>query len=144
MELVDHLDSATFDTGTPPGVDFYRHVNGGWLDANPVPPEFPGWGAGFEVHVRNEQILHEILSEASESPAREGSPAQMVGDYFAAGMDELAIADRDITPLRSLLEGIASVDTIEDLRGCMLELVRRAPFPQSPHHRRPAAHRRHG
>jgi putative endopeptidase len=124
MELVDHLDSATFDTGTPPGVDFYRHVNGGWLDANPVPPEFPGWGAGFEVHVRNEQILHEILSEASESPAREGSPAQMVGDYFAAGMDELAIADRDITPLRPLLEGIASVDTIEDLRGCMLELIR--------------------
>ena len=124
MELVDHLDFATFDTGTPPGVDFYRHVNGGWLDANPVPPEYPGWGAGLEVHVRNEQILHDILMEVSESPAREGSPAQMVGDYFTAGMDEQAIADRDITSLRPLLETIASMDTIEDVRGCMLELVR--------------------
>lgn len=124
MDLIDHLDSATFDPETPPGVDFYRHVNGGWLDANPVPPEYPGWGAGLEVHVRNEQILHDILLEVSESPARDGSPAQMVGDYFAAGVDEEAIADHDITPLRPSLEVIASMDTIEDVRGCMLELVR--------------------
>ena len=125
MDPVDYLDSASFDTGTPPGVDFYRHVNGGWLDANPVPPEYPGWGAGLEVHVRNEQILHDILLEVSESPAGDGSPAQMVGDYFAAGMDEEAIAGHDITPLQRLLELIAAMDRVDDVRGCMLELVRR-------------------
>jgi putative endopeptidase len=123
MGLIDHLDSSMFDPETSPGADFYRHVNGGWLEANPVPPEYPGWGAGLEVHVRNEQILHAILMETSQSPAIDGSPAQMVGDYFAAGMDEAAIADEDISALSSRLEAIASIETVADVRDRMLELV---------------------
>jgi putative endopeptidase len=123
MDLVDHLDSSMFDPTTPPGTDFYRHVNGGWLEANPVPPEYPAWGAGLEVHVRNELILHDILLETSQSPAVDGSPAQMVGDYFAAGMDEAAIAVNDISPLRAQLDAIASIETVADVRERMLELV---------------------
>ncbi|HEU4895818.1 MAG TPA: M13 family metallopeptidase [Acidimicrobiia bacterium] len=123
MGLVDHLDPAMFDLATPAGADFYAHVNGGWLQANPVPPEYPAWGAGLEVHVRNEQILHDVLLEASRSPAVEGSPAQMVGDYYAAGMDEAAIAEEDVSALRPRLEAIASIESVADVRERMLELV---------------------
>lgn len=123
IDIVDHLDPANRDTETPPGVDFYRHVNGGWLEANPVPPEYPGWGAGLEVHVRNETILHEILVEASKSRGPAGSPARMVGDFFAAGMDEKAIANQDVAPLQDLFDAIESIRSVEDARILMPRLM---------------------
>lgn len=123
MDPVDYLDPAHFDLDTSPGEDFFRHANGGWLDANPVPRQYPAWGAGIEVHVRNEEILHEILIEASQTSGPAGSPRQMVGDFFAAGMDEEAIASEDVSPLGPLLGAIGSIETIVDLRLVMADLI---------------------
>ncbi len=39
------IDTALFDQSIAASDDFYRHVNGGWLDANPVPSEYGAWGA---------------------------------------------------------------------------------------------------
>jgi predicted metalloendopeptidase len=90
MHFTDYLDPAAFDAATSPSVDFYRHVNGGWLDAHPVPSDYPAWGAGVEVHVRNEEILHDLLLESAEETGHPmGSPPQMVGDYFASEMTRL-------------------------------------------------------
>lgn len=66
MAFIDPIDRDNFEPGTPPSEDFYRHVNGGWLDANPVPPQYPAWGASYEVHVRNEMILHDLLEGATD------------------------------------------------------------------------------
>ena len=120
MELIDHIDPTCFDPETPVGQDFYRHVNGGWLDANPVPPEYPAWGAAYEVHVRNEAILHDLLERAAAEPGPEGSVSRMVGDYFTAGMDTEAIAASGVEPLRPML---ALIDSIEDVAGLRQTLV---------------------
>jgi putative endopeptidase len=124
MEFVDHLDPSAFDPTTPPGEDFYQHVNGGWLKANPVPSEYPAWGAMFEVQVRNEGILHELLVEAAEEPGPEGTPSRMVGDYFAAGMDEAAIADIGVEPLQPLLARIDGIEDLSDLGRQLRDLKR--------------------
>ena len=124
MDLNDHIDPYLFDESTPPSEDFYRYVNGGWLDSNPVPSDYPGWGAAYEVHVRNEVILHELLIEAAQDPGPEGSVSRMVGDYFAAGMDEEAIAARGIDTLRPLLDGIARIEDLTGLRRQLVELRR--------------------
>ena len=47
------FDAADSDPSVSPADDFYRFANGGWLDANPVPPEYGAWGSAHEVHVRN-------------------------------------------------------------------------------------------
>jgi predicted metalloendopeptidase len=109
------IDPQHMDPSVPPGTDFYRYVNGRWLDANPVPPEYGAWGAFHEVHTRNEALLHELLAAAAASPADEGTPARMVGDYFAAGMDEEQIADSGTTPLQPLLDRIAAIGSVGDL-----------------------------
>lgn len=124
MAFIDHIDSADFDRTASPSDDFYRHVNGGWLAANPVPAEYPAWGAAYEVHVRNEEALHRILQEAADEEAAEGTPVQMVGDYFAAGMDEASIAAADITPLESYLDIISSVVDSKTLAEALIELHR--------------------
>jgi putative endopeptidase len=124
MQFTDYLDRSAFDPTTPPSVDFYRHVNGGWLDANPVPSEYPAWGAGLEVHVRNENILHELLLASADETGPRGSASQMVGDYFAAGMAMESIAASGTTPLHRFLDGIASIETIADVGEQMLILKR--------------------
>lgn len=123
MDLVDHLDQAFFDPSTSPGVDFYRHANGGWLDANPIPPEYPAWGASYEVHVRNENILHSLLEDAAATAAPPGSPTQMVGDYFSTGMDEEAIASAGIQPIQGLIDRIAAIESLGDVGEVLLETI---------------------
>jgi putative endopeptidase len=118
------IDPSLFDTSTPPAEDFYRHVNGGWLDTNPIPPEFPAWGAFFEVHVRNEQLLHRLLEVAADEEASEGSAMQMVGDYFAAGIDEDAVESAGVEPLRPLLDRVDALTTRDELPTIVHELQR--------------------
>lgn len=124
MDFADHLDPSSFDLSTAPSFDFYRHANGGWLDAHPVPAEYPAWGATFEVHVRNEQILHGLLEEAAAASGAEGSPTQMVGHYFAAGMDEAAISSLGVAPMQPLLDRIGAVEDRDELGSVLVELVR--------------------
>lgn len=124
MDLSDHIDQSAFDTSTTPSEDFFRYVNGGWLAENPVPSEFPAWGSFFEVHVRNETILHELLIEAAEELGPEGSARRMVGDYFDAGMNEKAIGDLGAEPLHPLLGQIDLVTGVGRLREMMPKLRR--------------------
>src|ERR1700676_2834904 len=34
------IDRSNFDMKIQPGDDFYQFTNGGWLDRNPIPPEY--------------------------------------------------------------------------------------------------------
>lgn len=124
METVDHLDPSAFDPSIPASQDFYLHVNQGWLEANPVPAEYPAWGAMFEVHVRNEKILHVLLLDAAEGPGQPGTASRMVGDYFTSGMDEGSIAENGTAPLRPLLDLIDGVTGPESLRTVLSALKR--------------------
>ena len=55
--MSDHpLDPANLDPATPAGDDFFRHANGGLLDVNQAPPEYPEWGGFLELHVRQEAL----------------------------------------------------------------------------------------
>ena len=114
------IDAALFDPETPASDDFYRHVNGGWLDANPIPPEYGAWGAGQMVHEHNQAILRRLLEEAAGRDDPQGSAGQKVGDYFAAAMDEAAIAAAGVRPLEPYLARIAAAGSVDDVR----ELVR--------------------
>ena len=118
-------DDAGFDSNYPAGSDFYRYVNAKWLAANPIPPEYGSWGAFHEVHVRNEHLLHKLLGEAAKNRGAAGSPEAMVGDYWAAGLDEAAIEQAGLDPLMDFFEMIDTVEDSTDLVGLMAVFRRR-------------------
>ncbi|MDA2978841.1 MAG: M13 family metallopeptidase [Actinomycetota bacterium] len=118
------FDPQDMDTAASPATDFWRWANGGWLDSNPVPPEYSAWGAFHELHTRNEQIVHELLKQASESGAEQGSTTQKVGDFYASGMDTDAIEAAGLDPIQDWLDLIDGIDTVEDLRTAFTELIR--------------------
>ncbi len=99
-------------------------MNGGWLDANPVPPEYGSWGAFHEVNQRNEDLLHELCERAAENAEGAGASAaeRMVGDYYAAAMDEERIAAAGVAPLGQLLAHIDAARSLDDVRAVLVEL----------------------
>lgn len=117
------IDTALFDRTVEASDDFFRHVNGGWLDAHPVPPEYGSWGAFHEVTERNQNLLHELLQHAAEK-AEAGVVTVMVGDYFAAAMDEAAVAEQGAAPLGPLLARIDGVTGVDDVSAVVCELQR--------------------
>jgi putative endopeptidase len=121
MSHTPALNPENLDPEVDPGVDFFRFANGGWLDANPVPPEYGSWGSFREVHVRNENLLHKLLKEAALG-AVAGSPESVAGRYFASGMDTQTIEEAGIGPLLPWLERIDAVASLSDLRSLAAEL----------------------
>jgi putative endopeptidase len=117
------LDPANFDRYIEPGTDFYRFANGGWIDANPVPPAYSRWAAFNEVHERNETTLHAVLEEARDSATVPGSPERMVGDFYAAGMDTDAIEGHGLERVRPWLDRITRATSLSDLHELISELA---------------------
>src|SRR3954470_1639804 len=105
------LRASDRDPSADPGVDFYRFANGGWLDANPIPPGYGAWGAFEEVARRNEVILGELLQRAAAAPA--DGLDRLLGDAFAAGLDVAAIEAAGLEPISPLLEAIEAADDHE-------------------------------
>ena len=100
------LPASDRDPTVDPGVDFYRFANGGWLDANPIPAGYAAWGSFEEVSRRNEVNLRELLERASSEPG------DMLGDYFAAGLDVAAIEAAGLEPIAPWLQAIAEADDL--------------------------------
>ena len=121
MSHVAPLDPKNMDVGAGAGVDFFRFANGGWLDANPVPPEYGSWGSFREVQVGNEILLRRLLDEAA-SDVRDRASSDIAGRYFASGLDTDTIDAAGIDPLRPWLSRIEAVDSVDDLRSLAVEL----------------------
>lgn len=128
--IVVSPDDPTFhiadtDPSTTPEKDFYRFVNGGWIDANPVPPEYGAYGAFQEVHDRNQDRLHRILDDLlASSDHLPGTPEHWVAAYYRSGMDTDAIEAMGLSPIQPWLSKIAALDSVADLAPLLAELHR--------------------
>jgi predicted metalloendopeptidase len=122
MPLPTPLDPSHRDPDTDPGADFFRFANGGWLDANPVPPAYGSWGSFHEVTVGNEALLHDLLRDAAETRRGDGSPGDVAGRFFASGMDTAAIEAAAGEPLATWFDRIDDADSVAALRALAVDL----------------------
>ncbi len=110
------IDVSSFDSTYRPGDDFYEFINAKWISNNPIPATESSWRA-FEVvddSVRNK--LKKVLeTAAADKEAAKGSSTQKVGDFFATGMDSVAIEQAGITPLKPWFDSIAAFKTTDDV-----------------------------
>ena len=81
---------ANFDRSVRPQDDFYRFVNGTWLEKTQIPPDRSNYGMFQVLQDSIQQSLRAIAESAAADPGKAGSDRQMVGDLFASYMDEAA------------------------------------------------------
>ncbi len=124
MTVADPLDPSLWDEGIPTAEDFYHHVNAKWLAANPVPAEYPMWGAFLELDHRNKELTRRLLEDAAAAGPDGDFIERLVGDFYASGMDETGIAAAGTDALRPYLERIDEVASVEDLRALNLAFHR--------------------
>src|SRR6187455_3196421 len=103
------------DTTKKPGDDFFTYVNGIWYDSAQIPASQTGVGSysflNFPQRIRLQGILDSI--SATNNPA--GSIEQKVGDFYASGMDTVAINKRSYEPIKPVLTRIDAVTDIPSL-----------------------------
>ncbi len=109
------IELSNRDTSAKPGNDFYRYVNGHWLDTYQLKPDEKRYGAFIALSYRAEDQVKAILEEISSKPAAAGSPAQQIADYYRSFMDEAALRARGIAALKPDLDYIQAIKTQKDL-----------------------------
>ena len=92
--------------------DFYRHVNGLWLQKTEIPADKSRWGAFSELQENTLPQLRGIIDAASKDPAAtQGSDTQKIGDMYASFMDQ---ATRDRLGRAPLAGDFARIDSMHD------------------------------
>jgi putative endopeptidase len=111
---------ANFDTSCAPCKDFYRYVNGAWLDRTAIPPQFPEYGIFREIQNRTEALLRSILNQAALEATTTADPTtRRIGTFYRACMDTARIESAGLSPL---LPRIRQLDSLRDRRAIMAEL----------------------
>ena len=112
------VDLTARDLSVKPGDDFFRYVNGTWLDNNDIPAERTSFGMGLIVHERAQQRVRDIIEELGARHSPKGTPEQKVGDFYASWMDTETVDQLGIAPLQADIDRISA---IEDISGLTIE-----------------------
>ena len=107
---------ANLDRSVSPCQNFWEFADGGWIKSHPIPADRASWGTFSVIQQRNQEILHQILEEASkDTHAQPGSDWQKIGDYYGSCMNVSAINAAGIKPIEPELQRIAAIDSDKSL-----------------------------
>ena len=100
------FDTSRLDTTADVCQDFFQYANGSWLKQTQMPPAYSRWGTFNILRDSNQSALRDILENAAKAKASKGSNTELIGNYYAACMDEIAVERAGATPIKPLLNEI--------------------------------------
>src|SRR6185503_10003149 len=104
------IDLTYVDPSVRPQDDFYRAVNGKWLDTFEMPVDKARYSAFDKLREGTELQLKAIIEGVAKSTdAPPGSEAQKIRDLYNSFMNEEKIEDAGTKPLESLFARIDAV-----------------------------------
>jgi len=112
------------DATVNPCTDFYQYACGSWLKSNPIPADQSRWGRFDQLEEHNHDVLRGILETASKPDAGRDSTARLIGDYYAACMDEKAVEAAGLKPLEDELGRIRGLKDKAQLAAVVARLHR--------------------
>jgi putative endopeptidase len=109
------LDTSAMDSSVKPGDNFYLFVNGAWIRQTPIPSSQSSVGGFEDLYNRTQDTLHMLLESLATEHNAIGSIEQKSGDFYASGMDSVAIEKRGYDPVKPYLQKIDNCKTSADV-----------------------------
>src|SRR6266508_1854402 len=121
---VPGIDTSGMDRSVRPQDDFFRFVNGAWVDRTPIPPDRSNYGTFAMLGERSLEAVRGILEAEAIKPAAPGSMDQKIGGFYKSFTDEAGIEARGIQPLAGELAAIDAIAAGKDFPAAFARAAR--------------------
>ena len=122
------------DTSVKPNDDFFRYVNGSWLDKTEIPADRTSWGSFNELVKKTDAdvltILNDAIAEDKFPKLKDAqgnltleSDQKKAVNYYESIMDTLARDQQGITPVMPFLNKIDAIESLGDLQNLLTEMA---------------------
>jgi len=111
------------DKSVKPSDNFFRYVNGTWLDQTEIPADRTRWGSFDELREKTDKDMMLILKEALNNPTYTAETDQGKAlNLFRTIMDTVTRNKQGIKPLKPYLEKINALNNVADLKKLLIEM----------------------
>ena len=108
-----YINKSDMDLTIKAGDNFYDFAGGNWIKNNPVPAKETRWGSFNVLRDFNINAVRTLVATAADNKkAAPGSIEKRVGDFYASGMDSIAIEKAGASPVKTELAKIKSVNSL--------------------------------
>ncbi|SBN61776.1 putative endopeptidase [Curtobacterium sp. 9128] len=107
------IQTDELDAKVQPKDDLYRHVNGQWIDATPIPDDKARYGSFTVLAEEAEKAVRAIVERSQQAPT--GSEERKVGDLYTSFTDESKLEALGTAPIEPLLAEISALGTKDDV-----------------------------
>jgi putative endopeptidase len=133
-EKIPGISVENMDTSTKPSDDFFRYVNGTWIDKTEIPADRTRWGSFDELRKKTDADVLTILNEAiaedkfqklkdAEGNLTLESDQKKAVNFYETIMDTVAREKQGIEPLKPFLAKINAITNIADLQTLLIEMA---------------------
>jgi len=116
VEVKSGIELQNMDKNIRPQDDFYRYVNGAWLDKTEIPSDKSTYGSFTALRDKSREDVKAIIEETAKLKTVErGSDAQKVGDLYKSFMNVEKLNELGVTPLIPEFEKIDAMKNHDDV-----------------------------
>jgi endothelin-converting enzyme/putative endopeptidase len=114
----------SIDHSVKPGDDFFRYANGEWIRRTEIPPDRAAVGVFDQLEDLSNKRTADLIAEIAKSNPPADSGERKVADLYNSYMDEAAIEQKGLAPIRLHLEAIAQIHDKRELARALGETLR--------------------
>ncbi|MCC8154851.1 MAG: M13 family metallopeptidase [Tannerellaceae bacterium] len=103
------------DTSVAPGTDFYQFATGGWMERNPLTPEYARYGSFDQLRETNQEQLRTLIEEITDSTNEQGEIERKITILYQLGLDSVKLNNDGFAPVKEQLASINQIITKTDL-----------------------------
>ncbi len=117
------INVSYMDTKVSPSQDFFKYVNGTWLDKTEIPSDRTTWGSFNELIKRTDKDVMAVLKDASKNPKYKSNTDQgKAVNLFNTYLDTIGRDKKGIEPLKPYLKKIDAIKNVADLQKYLVEM----------------------
>lgn len=126
------IATENMDTEVAPGDNFYKYVNGTWLETMEIPADRSRFGAFNVLSDQAEKRVREII-ETAASKSDPSADEKRIGDFYNAYLNTEQIEEKGLSPIQPALDRIQAAMSRADVLALMADTSLGLDAPVSPY-----------